>query len=126
MKFLAGFEKNAYFLLRVIFGFLFMCHGLQKDFGFFGGMEGHAARVGTLPWIGGAIELICGILILVGFLTHIAGFIASGEMAVAYFMAHAPGGFFPIVNHGELAVIYCFVALYIACRGAGRFGIDRS
>ncbi len=126
MKFLSRFEPNAYFVLRVIFGFLFMCHGLQKVLGMLGGIQGHTAPVMSLAWVGGIIELVTGLLMLIGFLTHIAGFLASGEMAVAYFMVHFPHGFFPIKNGGELAVIYCFVALYIACRGAGRFGIDRS
>lgn len=123
MKFLSSWEGNAYFLLRIVFGFLFMCHGLQKVFGMLGGQAQH---IGSQLWIGGVIELVCGVLILIGLFTRIAGFIASGEMAVAYFTVHAKGGFFPIVNHGELAVIYCFVAIYIACRGAGRLGIDRS
>jgi putative oxidoreductase len=126
MKFLSRFEPNAYFVLRVIFGFLFMCHGLQKVFGMIGGIQGHPAPTMSVPWVGGVIELVTGVLILIGFLTHIAGFLASGEMAFAYFMVHFPHGFFPIKNGGELAVIYCFVALYIACRGAGRFGVDRS
>ena len=132
MKFISRFEPNAYFLLRIVFGFLFMCHGLQKLFGMLGAQ---ARPVGSLPWIAGAIELVCGVLIVLGLVTRIAGFIASGEMAVAYFMSHdhsamavkaGQASFFPIINGGELAVIYCFVALYIACRGAGRFGIDRA
>jgi putative oxidoreductase len=126
MKFLSRFEPNAYFVLRVIFGFLFMCHGLQKVLGMLGGIQGHTAPMMSLEWVGGIIELVTGLLMLIGFLTHIAGFLASGEMAVAYFTVHFPRGFFPIKNGGELAVIYCFVALYIACRGAGPFGIDRS
>jgi putative oxidoreductase len=72
-----------------------------------------------LNWIG-------GVLIIIGLLTHLAGFISSGEMAVAYFMVHQPKGPLPIQNGGELAVIYCFVALYIACRGAGKWGVDKS
>lgn len=123
MKFLSSWAGNAYFLLRIVFGFLFMCHGLQKVFGMLGGQT---QPVGSQFWIGGVIELVCGVLILIGLFTRIAGFIASGEMAVAYFMVHAKQGLLPIVNHGELAVIYCFVALYIACHGAGRLGIDRS
>jgi|SRR5947208_2710615 len=122
MKFLSRYEANAYFLLRIIFGFLFTCHGLQKVFGMIGGQM---QPMGSMAWISGLIELVCGVLIFLGLLTRVAAFIASGEMAVAYFMVHAKGGFFPIVNKGELAVIYCFVALYIACRGAGRIGIDR-
>ena len=126
MKFLSRYEANAYFLLRIIFGFLFTCHGLQKVFGIIGGS---VQPVGSMGWISGVIELVCGILIFLGLLTRIAAFIASGEMAVGYFIAHdhsamavkaGHASFFPIINGGELAVIYCFVALFIACRGAGR------
>jgi putative oxidoreductase len=124
MKFLSRFEGQAYLLLRVVFGFLFVCHGAQKIFGLLGG---HKVAVG-LTWffIAGLIELICGGLILLGLFTRPAAFLASGEMAVAYFKVHAQGSFFPIVNQGELAVIYCFVALFIAAHGSGRFGFDRS
>jgi len=126
MKFLSRYEANAYFLLRIIFGFLFTCHGLQKTF-LPHLLHGHPVHPGlTLDFLGAVIELVAGLLIFLGLFTRLAAFIASGEMAVAYFMVHAKGGFFPIVNEGERAVIYCFVALYIACRGAGRFGIDRS
>jgi len=76
--------------------------------------------------IGGLIELVGGVLIALGIFTSIAAFIASGEMAVAYFMAHFKDGFWPIQNKGELAVLYCFVFLYIAMRGSGRWGVMRS
>jgi putative oxidoreductase len=124
MKFLSAHEQNAYLLLRLVFGFLFSCHGLQKIFGWIGGhaLSPHDGRL----WVGGVIELVCGVLIFFGLFTRFAGILACGEMAVAYFTVHAKRGFFPIQNAGELAVIYCFVALFIACRGAGRFGIDRS
>ncbi|HEV8659111.1 MAG TPA: DoxX family protein, partial [Thermoanaerobaculia bacterium] len=78
----------------------------------------------SLPGIAGIIELLTGALILVGLLTSIAAFIAAGEMAVAYFMVHAPQGFIPIVNKGEPAVLYCFIFLYIAANGAGVWSID--
>ena len=127
MKFLSRYEPNAYFLLRIVFGFLFMCHGLQKTFLPHLLHAQHAPPPPglTLDFLGAVIELIAGLLIFLGLFTRIAAFIASGEMAVAYFMVHAKINFFPIVNEGERAVIYCFVALYIACRGAGRIGIDR-
>jgi len=126
MKFLAAWEANAYFLLRIVFGFLFMCHGLQKLF-LPALLHGHQVSPGfDRFFIGAVIELVAGVLIFIGLFTRIAAFIACGEMAVGYFMMHAKGGFFPIVNGGELAVIYCFVALYIACRGAGRLGLGRS
>lgn len=124
MKFLSKFEPYAYLFLRLVFGFLFACHGAQKMFGILGG---HKVNPGAnLDFLGTLIELIAGVLIFLGLFTRQAAFIASGEMAVAYFWVHAPHSFFPIVNHGELAVIYCFVALYIAAHGAGRFGVDRS
>ena len=78
----------------------------------------------AMTTIAGAIELIGGLLILIGLFAGIAAFIASGMLAVAYFMVHAPQGFFPILNGGELAVIYCFVLLYIASRGSGLLSID--
>ena len=123
MKFLNKFEGNAYFLLRVVFGFLFACHGAQKLFGVLGGSG--ISHLTPLMLVGGIIEFGGGVLIFLGLLTRIAGFIVSGEMAVAYFMVHAHASFFPIINKGETAVIYCFVALYIACHGAGKWGVDK-
>jgi putative oxidoreductase len=122
MNALKKLEPYAYAALRIVFGFLFACHGASKFFGFFGGHR----PTDTLGWTGAVVELVGGILILIGLLTPLAGFIVSGEMAVAYFMVHQPRGHFPIQNGGELAVIYCFVALYIACRGAGKWGVDKS
>lgn len=122
MDALKKFEPYAYAALRIVFGFLFACHGASKVFGVLGGHR--PERV--LDWTGAGIELVGGVLILIGLLTHLAAFIVSGEMAVAYFMVHQPQSFFPIKNHGELAVIYCFVALFIACRGAGKWGVDKN
>jgi len=122
MNFLKKFEPYAYAALRIVFGFLFACHGATKVFGLLGGHKPHD----VLGWTGAGIELVGGVLILIGLLTHLAGFLASGEMAVAYFMVHQPQGALPIKNGGELAVIYCFVALFIACRGAGKWGIEKS
>jgi putative oxidoreductase len=115
-------EPYAYAALRIVFGFMFACHGASKIFGFFGGHKPND----VLGWTGAGIELVGGVLILIGLLTPLAAFIASGEMAVAYFMVHQRHSFFPIVNQGELAVIYCFVAFFIACRGAGKWGVDKS
>lgn len=124
MNFLSRHEANAYLLLRLVFGFLFACHGISKAFGVLGS---HRVAIGfNMLFLATAIELVAGVLIFLGFFTRPAAFIASGEMAFAYFTAHARGSFFPIVNHGELAVIYCFVALFIATRGSGKFGIHRS
>lgn len=118
MNALKKLEPTAYAALRIVFGFLFACHGVTKVFG------GHRPH-SVLDWTGAGIELVCGVLILIGLLTPLAAFLASGEMAVAYFMVHQPQGMLPIKNKGELAVIYCFVALYIACRGAGKWGVDK-
>jgi len=108
--------------MRLIIGLLFACHGGQKILGFPPG--GHGAPEGALMILGAWIELVGGLLIAVGLLTRIAAFLASGEMAVAYFMFHAGGGAFPIVNHGESAVIYCFVFLFILFYGPGALSID--
>ena|SRR5437660_1729634 len=122
MKFLGTFEAHAYVLMRVVFGFLICCHGIQKLFGGLGGTKATAA----LFIFGGIVEFGGGLLTAIGFQTRIAAFLVSGMMAVAYFTAHAKGGFFPIVNHGELAVAYCFCFLYIATRGVGTWGVDKS
>ncbi|MBA3881224.1 MAG: DoxX family protein [Chthoniobacterales bacterium] len=106
--------------MRIIVGLLFACHGAQKLFGMFGG-KGEAQGMMLL---GAIIEFAGGLLIAVGLLTRPAALLASGMMAVAYFMAHFPGGFFPIVNKGELAVVYCFVFLYIFTRGGGILSLD--
>ncbi len=114
------FAGPTYTLFRIVVGVLFTCHGLQKLFGMFGGAPASAA----LPVAAGAIEAIAGPLVVVGLFAGFAAFIASGEMAVAYFMSHAPHGFWPIVNHGELAVVYCFAFLFIAAQGSGRLSLD--
>jgi putative oxidoreductase len=124
MKFLNGLEPYAYAALRIVAGFLFLCHGAQKLFGAFGGHTMHA----PLLLAAGVIEFGGGVLILLGLFTRFAAFIASGQMAFAYFKAHGGFGqkFFPIVNGGELAVIYCFLFLFVACFGAGKFSVDKS
>jgi putative oxidoreductase len=106
--------------MRIIAGALFACHGAQKLFGVLGGQKQEAA----LMIAAGVIEFVAGILIAIGLFGSCVAFIASGEMAVAYFKQHAPGGFWPIVNRGELTVLYCFLFLYIASRGSGRFSVD--
>ena len=121
MGWLQRFESPIYAVLRVVAGLLFVCHGLQKVFGMFGSSGGHLP---PLMLAAGWIEIVGGLLIALGLFTSIAAFISSGEMAVAYFMAHAPHGALPIVNKGELAVLYCFVFLYIAARGTGPYGLD--
>jgi putative oxidoreductase len=121
-RFLGRYAEIAYTFLRVVAGLMFAVHGAQKLFGFLGG---HQMPVGSLFWVGGVIELVGGLLIAIGLFTSWAAFLASGEMAVAYFMVHAKDGFWPILNKGELAVLYCFVFLYIACRGGGRYSVGR-
>ena len=108
--------------MRLITGLLFACHGGQKILGY--PPVAKAMSLDTLGTVGGYIELICGFLIALGLLTRFAAFIASGMMAVAYFMVHAKGDFFPIINRGELAVVYCFVFLFIVFYGPGRLSID--
>ncbi len=110
----------AYAVFRVVAGLLFACHGAQKLFGLFGGSQATA----PLPVTAGIIELTAGLLIATGLFAALAAFVASGEMAVAYFMAHAPHGFWPILNHGELAVLYCFTFLLVASSGSGRWSLD--
>jgi putative oxidoreductase len=123
-KILAGYAPQAYAAMRIIFGLLFLCHGLQKVFGLFGGVNGAAAPLFSLLGIAGLIELVTGALIAVGFAAGTAGFIASGQMAVAYFAGHFPAGSWPIQNDGELSVLYCFVFLYMATRGSGIWSVD--
>jgi putative oxidoreductase len=121
MNFLDRYAGTVYCIMRIIVGLLFASHGGQKILGFPPG--GHGTPQG-LMLLGGWLELVCGLLVAVGLVTRFAAFLASGEMAVAYFMAHAKGGFFPIINHGEAAVIYCFVFLFIVFYGAGWLSLD--
>ena len=119
-KWLGKYSNFFYALLRIVSGLLFACHGAQKLFGVLGGTK----QTEGLMLAAGVIEFVGGIMIAVGLFTGYAAFIASGQMAVAYFTRHAPGGFWPIVNRGELAVLYCFVFLYIASRGSGILSLD--
>jgi putative oxidoreductase len=119
---LGRLTEPVYGLLRLVAGLLFAFHGVQKMFGILGGQQPPFL---SQIWFAGVIELVGGVLIAVGLFTSLAAFIASGEMAVAYFQAHAPKGTWPTLNGGELAVLYCFLFLYIAARGGGRYSIDR-
>jgi putative oxidoreductase len=120
---LGRFAPYAYTLLRIVAGLLFACHGAQKLFGVLGG---HRMPLGSQMGAAGIIEFVGGLMIAIGLLTSLAAFIAAGEMAFAYFQVHAPRGLWPIQNAGELAVVYCFLFLYIAARGGGMWGLDRS
>jgi putative oxidoreductase len=121
-------EPYARSILRVVAGFTFSAHGMQKLLGFFGGMGPAGGRVHffSMFWAAGFIETVGGILILLGLFTTPVAFICCGEMAVAYFRAHFPHGFFPIVNRGELAVLYCFIFLYFVFAGPGPWSVDRA
>jgi putative oxidoreductase len=112
-------------VLRLITGFTFSFHGMQKLFGLFGGMGGGRAQAFSLIWVAGFLEVFGGLLILVGLFTAPVAFVLCGEMAVAYFKAHFPQGLLPIQNHGELAVLYCFVFLYLSVAGPGPISADR-
>lgn len=119
---LSRIEGPVYALLRVVAGFMFAVHGAQKLFGVLGGRQPDWF---TQIWLAGVIELVGGILVGIGLFASPAAFICSGTMAVAYWQSHAPRASWPIQNGGELAALYCFVFLYIAARGAGRWSIDR-
>ena len=123
-KVLAPFAPYAYALLRIVAGLLFVCHGGQKVFGWFGGVGGSPVPLTSLFGVAGLLELVLGSVITVGFLTSAAALIASGEMAVAYFVGHYPKSFWPLENEGEPAVLFCFIFLYMATQGSGIWSID--
>jgi putative oxidoreductase len=118
---LGRFAPYLYALLRIVAGLLFACHGAQKLFGVLGGQQ---ASLMSQFGLAGVIEFGGGLLIAAGVFTSLVAFIASGEMAFAYFQAHAPRGTFPIQNGGELAVLYCFLFLYFAARGNGALSVQ--
>jgi putative oxidoreductase len=121
--FLDRHSERIYALMRIVVPLIYLCHGAQKLFGVLGG---HLVWGGSPLFIAaGLIEMSCGPLMVLGLFTRPAAFIASGEMAVAYFLMHLPRGPWPILNHGELAVVFCFVFLYIAAHGPGIWSVDR-
>ncbi len=125
---LGKFEKLIYALMRIVFGGLFACHGAQKILGLLGGVGGSGEPAALVSQIGlaGIIELVGGLMIALGFFAGYAAFLASGQMAIAYFVVHFPRGFWPIQNGGELAVVYCFAFLYIAAKGPGIWSVNKS
>jgi putative oxidoreductase len=121
-KLLGRYSERLYAVMRLVAGVLFSCHGAQKLFGVLGGQS----QIGNPKLLAaGIIEFGGGLLIALGLWAGYAAFIACGQMAFAYFTAHAGGGFWPIVNKGELAVLYCFVFLFIASYGSGACSIER-
>jgi putative oxidoreductase len=124
MNSLNRFADPVYCIMRLFVGLMFACHGAQKILGWFAKPGGASEPLDAMMTTGGWIELICGLLIAIGLLTRPAAFLASGMMAVAYFMVHAKGSFVPIVNHGESAVLYCWVFLFIFFYGPGRISVD--
>lgn len=121
-RFLGNYSSYFFAILRIVSGLLFAMHGSQKLFGWPGDQP--ALEIASLMGFAGIVELVGGLLIAIGFLTSWAAFIASGQMAVAYFMAHASRGSLPILNQGEPAVLFCFLFLYIAAHGAGIWSVD--
>lgn len=120
-------REVAHFLLRVMTGLLFMQHGFQHLFGMFGGyrgVPGAAAEPFSRGWFAGVMEIFIAPLIVVGLLTRPSAFLLSGMMAIAYFWVHAKNGFFPITNGGEEPALYCFIFLYLAFAGGGRWSVD--
>jgi putative oxidoreductase len=121
-----AWEPRILSIMRIAIGLDFLQHGMSKLFDF-----PHVDRPGQVPLmsllgLAGVLELAGGVLLTLGLYTRLVAFIVSGEMAAAYFMAHAPAGFFPILNHGELAVVYCFVFFYLAFAGGGEWSLDQA
>jgi putative oxidoreductase len=121
-----SFERTArevtHLLLRVVTGLMFWQHGAQKLFGWLGGEQ--VQELASLRGLAGVLEFFGGSLIILGLFTHPVAFILSGEMAFAYFMSHAPQALWPIMNRGEAAVLFCFIFLFFAAHGAGRYSLD--
>ena len=124
MGFLKGWTPQLLSIFRIMTALLFLEHGTAKFFQFPHVPMYDGVTIGSLPGIAGVLELVGGLLLAFGLFSEITAFILSGEMAVAYFLAHAPQGFFPILNMGELAVVYCFAFLYLAAAGPGPWSVD--
>ncbi len=123
-SFFGRWAPRVFSILRIITGLLFFEHGTSKVFHFPYISMLAGTKISSLIGISGILELVGGGLLTLGLLTRPAAFVISGEMAVAYFMAHAPKSFFPVVNQGELAIVYCFLFLYFAVAGGGPLSLD--
>jgi putative oxidoreductase len=121
-NFMRRYQSQTYAIFRIVVGFLFLWHGMQKLFGVPGTLPGPMPAF--IVWIAGPIEFLGGILVMLGLFTREAAFLASGLMAFAYWMAHGPQGLLPVLNGGEPAVFYCFAFLLISAQGAGIWSID--
>ena len=119
VSFMKQYEGQTYALMRIFAGFLFLWHGSEKLLAY----PAESMAGGYVKWVAGGIELVGGTLIMIGLFTAPAAFLASGLMAAAYWMAHGTNDFFPILNRGELAVLYCFVFLYISSKGDGMWSV---
>jgi putative oxidoreductase len=124
MGFLAKWQPQLLSILRIIASLLFVEHGTAKLFHFPHVAMFDNVQVMSFFGIGGIIEIVGGLLLAIGLFSRLVAFILSGEMAVAYFMVHAPQGFFPLLNQGELAIVYCFVFLYLSAAGPGPWSVD--
>ena len=120
---MAAWAPRMLSILRIMAGLLFMEHGMGKLFGF--PTDAMHPAFPTLLWFAGVLECFGGALVALGLFTRYAAFLLSGEMAFAYFTVHAPRSFFPLINGGDAAVLYCFVFLYLAVAGGGEWGLDR-
>jgi len=121
---LSRFSPHALAALRIITALLFIEHGTMKLFGFPAGEQPMEISLFSLMGLAGVLEAIGGLLVLVGLFTRPTAFILSGQMAVAYFMAHAPNGFYPVLNNGDAAILFCFVFLYLVFAGPGAWSVD--
>ena len=117
--------RGAHALLRIAAGLLFLQHGLQKLFGFFGGIQGSTVPLMSQLGVAGVLEVAGGLFLIAGLFTRPVAALLIAEMLTAYFIAHAPDGFWPILNYGELAALYSFVFLYLAAAGGGPWSLDR-
>jgi putative oxidoreductase len=120
---LSAYTPQALAALRIIAALLFMAHGTQKLLGF--PAAEFSPPMFSIFWFAGVIEIVAGVMILLGFFTRPAAFVASGTMAVAYWMAHAPSNFFPVNNGGDAAILYCFVFLFLVFAGPGAWSVNK-